>query len=91
MSVTLSLPTVLAKLANGSKTIDSQGDTMGDVVDDVVARYPELAPRLRDGDGNPYPFVTFYLNDDDIRFNGGFSATVRDGDEIIIVPAIAGG
>lgn len=91
MSVTLSLPTVLAKLANGSKTIDSQGDTMGDVVDDVVARYPELAPRLRDGDGKPYPFVTFYLNDDDIRFNGGFSATVRDGDEIIIVPAIAGG
>ncbi|MGI8509840.1 MAG: MoaD/ThiS family protein [Gemmatimonadaceae bacterium] len=91
MSVTLSLPTVLAKLANGSKTIDSRGDTMGDVVDDVVAQYPELEPRLRDGNGNPYPFVTFYLNDDDIRFNGGFSATVRDGDEIIIVPAIAGG
>ncbi len=91
MPVTLSLPTVLSRLANGSKTIESQGDTLGDVVDDVITRYPDLAPRLRDGDGNPYPFVTFYLNDDDIRFNGGFSAAVRDGDEIIIVPAIAGG
>lgn len=91
MPVTLSLPTVLSRLANGDRNIDSHGDTIGEVVGNVVARYPELGPRLRDGEGNPYPFVTFYLNDDDIRFNGGFAAAVRDGDEIVIVPAIAGG
>ena len=90
MSVTLHLPTVLAKLADG-KVIDAEGQTVGDVVSHVANRFPALAPRLRDDTGNPYPFVTFYLNDEDIRFHGGFDATVEDGDELTIVPAIAGG
>jgi molybdopterin converting factor small subunit len=91
MSVTLQLPTVLAKLADGQRTLEVQGATLGDVVSDVSARFPGLAPRLRDAEGKQYPFVTFYVNDDDARLQGGFSATVRDGDEIIVVPAIAGG
>ena len=90
MPITLHLPTVLAKLANG-KVLDAEGETVGAVVDDVSARYPALAPRLRDDSGQPYPFVTFYLNDEDIRFHGGFEAAVQDGDELTIVPAIAGG
>src|SRR6266566_290617 len=91
MSVTLQLPTVLAKLADGRRSLEANGSTLGDVVADVSARYPGLAPRLRDTAGQPYPFVTFYVNDDDARLQGGFAASVRDGDEIIIVPAIAGG
>ncbi|MEO5580358.1 MAG: MoaD/ThiS family protein [Gemmatimonadaceae bacterium] len=91
MPVTLALPTVLAKLAGGRRTLDADGSTLGEVVADVAGRFPDLAPRLRNESGEPYPFVTFYLNDDDVRFAGGFSAEVRDGDEIIIVPAIAGG
>jgi molybdopterin synthase sulfur carrier subunit len=90
MSVTLFLPAVLARLADGTR-IESTGSTVGEVVGDVATRYPALAERLRDGDGKPYPFVTFYLNDEDIRFHGGFDATVQDGDEVTIVPAIAGG
>lgn len=90
MPITLHLPTVLAKLADG-RVIDAEGETVGAAVADVANRYPALAPRLRDDAGNPYPFVTFYLNDEDIRFHGGFDATVRDGDELTIVPAIAGG
>jgi molybdopterin synthase sulfur carrier subunit len=90
MSITLFLPAVLAKLAEGN-ALAATGATVGDVVADVSARFPQLAPRLRDADGAPYPFVTFYLNDEDIRFHGGFSATVCDGDELTIVPAIAGG
>src|SRR6185369_2095181 len=90
MAVTLFLPTVLAKLADG-RAIESTGDTVGAVVADVATRYPSLAPRLRDEAGQPYPFVTFYLNDEDIRFNGGFDAKVSDGDELTVVPAIAGG
>jgi molybdopterin converting factor small subunit len=62
-----------------------------DAIADVIARFPALAPRLRDESGNPYPFVTFYVNDEDIRFQGGFSAPLSDGDELTIVPAIAGG
>ena len=90
MTVTLQLPTVLAKLAE-SRDIQAQGQTVGEVVADVAARYPALAPRLRDDAGNPYPFVTFYLNDEDIRLRGGFAASARDGDELTVVPAIAGG
>jgi molybdopterin converting factor small subunit len=81
---------VLAKLADG-RVIDGEGETVGAIVADVASRYPALAPRHRDDAGNPYPFVTFYLNDEDIRFHGGFDAAVRDGDELTIVPAIAGG
>jgi len=90
MAVTLFLPTVLAKLAEG-RPIESSGDTVGAIVADVATRYPNLAPRLRDETGQPYPFVTFYLNDEDIRFQGGFDAKVSDGDELTVVPAIAGG
>jgi molybdopterin converting factor small subunit len=90
MAVTLHLPAVLAKLAN-ERAIETTGETVGAVVADIATRYPALAPRLRDESGKPYAFVTFYLNDEDIRFHGGFDATVRDGDELTVVPAIAGG
>lgn len=90
MSVTLHLPAVLARLADGTPLIGA-GDTVGEVVGDIAGRFPALAERLRDSQGKPYPYVTFYLNDEDIRFHGGFAAAVRDGDEVTIVPAIAGG
>jgi molybdopterin synthase sulfur carrier subunit len=90
MAVTLFLPTVLARLAD-SGTLRSEGETVGEVVDNIAGRYPDLAPRLRDENGDPYAFVTFYLNDEDIRFTGSFRSPVKDGDELTIVPAIAGG
>ncbi len=91
MPVSINLPTVLSKLADGQKLLEASGNTLGDVITELSLKYPNLAPRLRDDAGEPYPFVTFYLNDDDIRFNGGFNAPVKDGDELTIVPAIAGG
>jgi molybdopterin converting factor small subunit len=91
MPVTLSLPTVLAKLADGQRNIESAGTTVGDIIQDVSARYPALAPRLRADTGEQYAFVTIYLNDEDIRFSGGLGANVQDGDEVVVVPAIAGG
>ena len=91
MPVTFSLPTVLARLAEGHATIQATGDTLGDVVAEIAGRYPRLAPRLRDESGGPYPFVTYYLNDEDIRFRNGFATPVTAGDEITVVAAIAGG
>ena len=91
MAVTFSLPTVLAKLADGHSNIQATGSTLGDVVADIVDRYPRLAPRLRDEQGGPYPFVTYYLNDEDVRFRSGFATPVTEGDEITVVAAIAGG
>lgn len=90
MPATLHLPAILAKLAD-TKAIEVSGATVGELVNDAAARFPALGPRLRDASGEPYPFVTFYLNDEDIRFNGGFGARVADGDEVIVVPSIAGG
>ncbi len=91
MPVTIHLPAILSKLADGQRSLEADGSTLGAAIDVVVQRHPQLAPRLRDENGQPYSFVTFYLNDEDIRFAGGFDAAVADGDEVVIVPAIAGG
>lgn len=91
MPLTIHLPAVLAKLADGRRSITADGSTVGEVVGHAARQYPALSARLRDERGDPYPFVTFYLNDEDIRLGGGFARAVRDGDELIIVPAIAGG
>jgi molybdopterin converting factor small subunit len=91
MPVTLRLPTVLAKAAGGKTVHEASGTTVGDVVADVASRFPELGPRLRDAKGEPYPYVIFYLDDEDIRFQQGFQTPVPDGAEIVVVPAIAGG
>lgn len=91
MPITITLPNVLTKLADGQRTIRASGVTLGDAVADVATRFPHLRPRLMDEGGKPYPFVTYYLNDEDIRFTGGFDAAVQDGDEVTIVPAVAGG
>ena len=61
------------------------------MVADVATRHPELATRLRDARGEPYPYVIFYVDDEDIRFQQGFKTPVADGAEIVVVPAIAGG
>jgi molybdopterin converting factor small subunit len=82
---------VLAKAAGGQTVHQAKGATVGEIVADVAARYPEVGTRLRDGKGEPYPYVIFYLDDEDIRFKKGFQTPVADGADIVVVPAIAGG
>jgi sulfur-carrier protein len=91
MPITIQLPAVLARFSDGQRTISTAGSTVGDAVSRVSSRFPALRPRLVDDAGNPYPFVTYYLNDEDIRLQGGFDAVVRDGDEVVVIPAVAGG
>ena len=91
MPVFVLLPNVLVKHAEGRRTLEAEGNTVGDVVADVARRFPALGTRLRDDRGEPYQFVTFYLNDEDIRLSGAFAKPVCDGDELTIVPAVAGG
>jgi len=91
MAVTVNLPSVLAVHAGGARSIQASGRTLGEAVADVATRFPALGPRLQDKDGKPYPFVIFYLNDEDVRFRGGFAAAIEDGDEVTVIPAIAGG
>lgn len=91
MSVRLQLPKVLADLAGGVRAVEATGATVGEAIADVADRFPALAPRLRDAEGRPYEFVVFYLNDEDIRLISGFDTPVQPGDEVTIVPAVAGG
>jgi molybdopterin converting factor small subunit len=91
MAITVTLPAVLARHAGGVREHATDGATLGDVIGSLASRFPELAPRIRDEAGQPYPFVVYYLNDEDVRLNGGFATAVRDGDEVTLVPAIAGG
>lgn len=91
MPVTLKIPTVLAKAAGGQTVHEARGATVGEVVADLASRHPELGTRLRDAKGEPYPYVIFYVDEEDIRFQQGFQTPVRDGAEIVVVPAIAGG
>lgn len=87
----LNLPSILTPLAGGSPSIAAAGTTVGEIIDDVTRRFPALQPRLRDEHGAPYPFVTIYVNDEDIRFLGGFDTPVEPSDELLVVPAVAGG
>jgi sulfur-carrier protein len=91
MSITIHLPAVLARLSDGQRKITADGATVGAAVAEVAARFPALRPRLLDEAGDPYPFITYYLNDDDIRLRGGFDAPIHDGDDVVVVPAVAGG
>jgi molybdopterin synthase sulfur carrier subunit len=91
VAITVTLPAVLARLADGNKVLTADGATVGDVVESLSLRYPSLASRIRDDAGKPYPFVVYYLNDEDIRLANGFASIVSDGDEVTLVPAIAGG
>lgn len=91
MSLTVHLPSVLSRLADGNRVVAVTGATVGEAVADLSRRFPPLSTRLVDENHQPYPFVTYYLNDEDIRFAGGFGASVRDGDELTIISAVAGG
>jgi len=88
---TFHLLSVLSAHVGGTRAVDTSGTTVGEAVDELVSRFPQLGSRLRDANGAPYPFVTFYLNDEDLRLVGGFGAAVSHGDEVTIVPAVAGG
>ena len=91
MPATLTLPSVLAPLAGGKTLHQVSAGTVGAAVAEIAGRFPLVAPRLRDALGQPYAYVVYYVNDDDIRFVQGFATPVADGDEIVVVPAIAGG
>ncbi len=91
MSVTLRLAEALASAAGGRTLHEARGATVGEIVAEIARRFPDLGPKLRDGRGEPYPYVVFYLDDEDVRFRQGFATPVADGAEIAVVPAIAGG
>lgn len=90
-TVSVRLPTVLRPAANGQSAVEARGVSVGEVVEALIADYPGLQENLVDSDGDIRKFVNVYLNDEDIRFIDKLDTPVADGDEVAILPAVAGG
>jgi molybdopterin converting factor small subunit len=91
MAVEVKLPTLLRAHADGAASVDADGSTVGEIFQDLTARFPGLAGNLVDEEGNLHRFVNVYKDDDDIRYLDGLDTKVADGDVISILPAVAGG
>jgi molybdopterin synthase sulfur carrier subunit len=91
VSVTVRLPTIMRSHAGGQSEVSAEGSTIGEVVDDVVRQFPGTATHLKAPDGGVHKFVNVYLNDEDVRYLGKLETPVNDGDQVSILPAVAGG
>ena len=91
MSVRVRIPTPLRRFTAGSEEVSVSGNTIGMVVEDMEQKFPGVKERLCDEQGRVRRFVNIYVNGDDIRFLNSLDTPVKDGDEVSIVPAIAGG
>jgi len=91
MSVTVRIPTPLRKLTGGADEVTVEAATVGDMIENLEAAHAGLKERLCDDAGEIRRFVNVYVNDEDVRFLAGRATALKDGDEVSIVPAIAGG
>ncbi len=90
MAVSVKIPTQLRAATDGEATAEVDGATVGEVLDSLYERYSELRDRIAE-DGGLRRFVNVYVGGEDIRFLDGLDTRVSDGDEVTILPAVAGG
>ena len=91
MSVTVRIPTPLRKLTNEADVVSGDGGTLTSCIESLERQYPGLKERLCDEAGELRRFVNVYVNGEDIRFLDGMATALKAGDEVSIVPAVAGG
>ena len=90
MAVTVSIPTILRTHTGGEKRVDAAGSTLAELIDNLDAGNAGIKERLV-AEGKLHRFVNVYVNDEDVRFTGGLNTPIDDGDEVTILPAVAGG
>ncbi len=91
MAVTVRIPTPLRELTKGERTVEVEGSSLAECIAALERRYPGMKARLVDDGGSLKHYVIAYVNGEDVRFLKGMSTTVKSGDEVSIVPAVAGG
>ena len=91
MAVTVLIPQPLRGLTGDQSTVDGAAGTLLTCIEDLEARFPGMRERMLDEDGDLRRFVNVYINGEDVRFEQGLETPVSDGDEVSIVPAVAGG
>jgi MoaD family protein len=90
MAIEVRIPTILRTYTDGEKSVSGEGANLSALIDDLESSHPGLKERLLDG-GDLRRFVNVYVNDEDVRFLGGLEATLNDGDQVVVLPAVAGG
>ncbi|MBI4733887.1 MAG: MoaD/ThiS family protein [Rubrobacteridae bacterium] len=91
MSVKVLIPTPLRGLTGGAGQVESDGSTILELIDKLEASYPGIKDRLCDDSGQLRRFINIYVEKEDVRFQKGLSTELKDGAEVSILPAIAGG
>ena len=91
MSIMVRIPTPLRRVTNGQDKVQVNGDSVGAIIGDLDSQFPGLKERLCDDQGELRNFVNIYVNGEDVRFLDGINSATAEGDEISIVPAVAGG
>jgi molybdopterin synthase sulfur carrier subunit len=91
MPVLVRIPTPLRSITKGQAEVQAKGDTVDGLVEDLERQFPGLRERLVDESGELRRFINIYVNEEDIRFLQSKKTALKDGDQVSIVPAIAGG
>jgi molybdopterin converting factor small subunit len=94
MAVEVRIPTILRTYTGGEKAVTGSGATLSELIDDLESNHPGIKDRLveaKDGSLDLRRFVNVYVNDEDVRFTGGLATEVGDGDQVVVLPAVAGG
>jgi sulfur-carrier protein len=91
MPITVNIPTALRRHTDGVASVTCAANNLGELFLVLDEKFPELKPHLRDDKGQIRRFLNIYVNEEDIRFLGGPSYAFQEGDEVLLVPSIAGG
>ena len=94
MAIEVRIPTILRTYTDGAKSVDGEGGTLSALIDDLEGNHPGIKDRLvedKSGSTDLRRFVNVYINDEDVRFIGGLDAELADGDQVVVLPAVAGG
>ena len=91
MAIQVRIPTILRQYTGGEKAVQASGGSLGELVDDLDRNHPGIKGRLVTDEGALHRFVNVYVNDEDVRFTGALDTGLSDGDEVTILPAVAGG
>ena len=91
MAIKVRIPTPLMKLTDNQSEVSAEGETISEIINNLENQFNGIKDRICEENGSPRRFINIYINEEDIRFLEGEKTVVKDGDEISIIPAIAGG
>lgn len=89
--ISIQIPTALRKFTDNQGSVDVDGATVGEALKNLAEKFPDVGKNILDENGTPRNFVNIYLGEDDVRSLNGVDTEVSDGQELLLVPSIAGG